>query len=249
MRSFITILIASLLTVACEGEPRRELHVFAAASLKESVSEIAFLFTKQNGVPVITNFAASSTLARQMREGARCDIFIAADNRTMDLVDRNGLIDRGSRRDLLTNELVIIVRTSTPAPPSVDAALAAAREIAIGDPEHVPAGVYAREWLEGTGRWDTVAKKIVPASNARAALNAVRSGAADLGIVYQTDAATSDQVRVIHTVDAVEAPEITYPVAITIRSLAPHDAAKFVDFLRSEEAILLFRRRGFGVIR
>ena len=167
--------------------------VSAAASLSEAMGAVAAEYEADTGTPVRLNVAGSQMLASQIIEGAPVDLFVSADALQMDRAAAAGRVDAATRVDLLSNQLVVAVpddRAGTVTAPG-DLAGPAIERLALGDPEAVPAGVYARDWLVGVGVWDDVAPKVAPASSVRAALRAVESGAADAGIVYRTDMQTS----------------------------------------------------------
>jgi molybdate transport system substrate-binding protein len=201
------------------------------------------------GLGVRFNFAASNTLARQIVEGARVDVFISADEAQMDVVQRAGRLVPGTRHDVLTNRLVVVVPAAAAVKALEPADLLApwARRIAVGDPAAVPAGVYGRQWLERTGLWSKVLPKLVPLQSAPAVVAAVREGRADAGIVYATDALLNDQVRIAHHVNASAAPRIVYPAA-AIAGNRVEQARAVLAWLRGSEAGAIFQAAGFGVV-
>jgi len=226
-----------------------EITVYAAASLSDAMEEAAreWKAASGSGDAVVCNFAASSTLARQIREGARADIFFSADEAQMETLARAGLIDAQTRRSLLSNTLVIVVHkeSSKAALSPEQLATAAIRRLALADPEAVPAGVYARAYLTRLGLWKAVEPKVIPAGNVRAALAAVEAGNADAGIVYKTDAALSGKVVVAFEVPRKEGPAISYPVALLREAPNAADARAFLHFLQSPRGLAIFERFGF----
>lgn len=226
-----------------------ELTVFAAASLSDSLKEIAADYQKESGSRVILNFAASSTLARQIIEGAPVDIFFSADEAKMDVLEKRGLILTGTRKNRLGNSLVIIVDadSSLKISSATNLAEAGIKRVALADPKAVPAGVYAKEYLEKLGFWKVIEPKVVPTENVRAALAAVESGNVDAGMVYKTDAAISKRVKVVHEIPRSEGPDITYPVAVVKDSRQVTAAKSFLDYLSGEKATRVFERYGFIV--
>jgi molybdate transport system substrate-binding protein len=226
-----------------------EVKVFAAASLMDVLKDVASAYSKQGGDKITPNFGASSALARQIQEGAPADIFFSADEAKMDWLQENGLIATETRRNCLSNSLVIVVaaENSLSVTSPKDLADPKVKRIAMGDPKAVPIGVYAREYLEGLHLWDSVRKKVVPTENVRAALAAVEAGNADASIVYKTDAAISRKVKIVFEVPLGEGPRITYPVAMIKGAAAPEAARKFLAFLGSEKAAAIFRHSGFVV--
>jgi molybdate transport system substrate-binding protein len=224
-----------------------EIFVSAAASLTDAVKEIGARFEKETGTKAVLNFSASSLLARQIEEGAPADVFISADEAQMDRLQKQ--IVPESRRDLLTNTLVAIVRQDSALhlDKLSDLANAAITRIAIADPKAVPAGVYAREVLTKAKLWEGIANKIVPGENVRATLAVVESGNAEVGFVYKTDALSSSKVRVAFETPADLAPKIVYPMAILSSSTHRPQASKFLDYLKTEPSAETFRRLGFGL--
>jgi molybdate transport system substrate-binding protein len=225
------------------------LRVSAASSLTDVLRELATVYEHNTGDTVLFDFGASSTLARQIAEGAPSDVFISADELKMDQLQQRGFIDKGSRRSILSNTLVIIVPSDSNlkiAGPAdlLDRAIAS---IAVAEPQSVPAGIYAKEYLRSRRIWDRVKDKIIPTDNVRAALAAVESGNVQTGFVYKTDALISRSVRIAFEVPAAEGPKISYPVAIIGDSKQKASAKRFIDFLQSAAAKERFRKYGFVV--
>ncbi len=224
-----------------------EVTIFAAASLTDSLKEIAAAYQKESGDKIIFNFAASSTLARQIEEGGPADIFFSADEAQMNRLEKRGLIDPATRKSRLGNSLVVVVPgdSTLQIKSASDLTNAGIRQIALADPRAVPAGVYAKGWLTRQQLWPAVEPKVVPTENVRAALAAVASGNVELGVVYKTDAAISKNVKVAYEVPRADAPDIRYPMALVKGSPQPEAAKKFLDYLSSEEAGQVFIRFGF----
>lgn len=226
--------------------------VFAASSLTDVVRRLAADFTHSTGIPVRTSFAASSALARQITSGAPADLFISADVAWMDDLQRRGLIRAGTRRDLVGNRLVLIAPKDSRvqlriAPRFALAAALGDGRLAVGDPDSVPVGRYARAALTALGVWPQVANRLVRADNVRVALEFVARGEVPLGIVYSTDAAIDPNVRVVGVFPASTHPPIVYPAALT--SAAKPDAARLLDFLEGPAAAAVFEHFGFAEIR
>jgi molybdate transport system substrate-binding protein len=222
------------------------LRVSAAASLSDALREIGDTYGKD---AIVFNFGASSTLARQIIEGAPADVFISADELKMDQLAVRGLVIKKSRRSILSNTLVIIVPSDSNLKINSPKDLAdpAIRNIAVAEPQTVPAGIYAKEYLRRLGVWSKIASKIIPTDNVRATLAAVESGNVEAGIVYKTDALISKVVRIAYDVPAAEGPAISYPAAVVAESRQKAAAQQFLDFLSSEKAKALFRKYGFLV--
>jgi molybdate transport system substrate-binding protein len=225
------------------------IHVFAAASLTESLKEIAATYKKQTGDKVVFNFGASSFLARQIEEGAPADIFFSADEAKMDGLDTKGLIVKDTRKSRLSNALVIVVATENRAAIETpkDLATDKVRRLALAEPRTVPAGIYAKEYLQKQKLWPAVQTKVVPTGNVRAALSAVEAGNAEAGIVYKTDAAISKKVKIAYEVPASDSPAISYPTAVVKEAKEVEGAKRFLKYLDSDEAGGVFEKFGFIV--
>lgn len=226
-----------------------QLNVYAAASLTDVMKEIALTYEKESGDKLQFNFGASNLLERQIEEGAPADVFLSADEAQMDLLEKKNLLLPGTRRDLLSNLLVIIVTNeATTAPKSAaDLAKPDYQKLALADPQSVPAGIYARDYLQKLGLWESVKDKVVPTENVRGALAAVEAGNVNAGIVYKTDAIVSKKVKVAVEVPAAEGPKISYPVAVMKSSGEPERAKKFAEYLTAPAARALFEKFGFSV--
>jgi molybdate transport system substrate-binding protein len=223
-------------------------RVFAAASLTDSLGEVIDLFeASHEGVRVVPQFGASNDLARQILAGAPAHLFFSADERQMDRAMAGGSIEEGSRRDLLSNQLVVVEGRASGEPIRSPRDLGRGGRIALADPEAVPAGVYARQYLEKLGLWDRVRARVVPTLDVRAALAAVASGNVEAGFVYRTDAILESRVRVAFEVPRDEGPRIVYPLAL-VRG-GSEEARALFRFLVSPEAAAVFERYGFVVLR
>jgi molybdate transport system substrate-binding protein len=224
-----------------------EVTVFAAASLSDALKEIAKTYEHASGDQLAFNLGASSTLALQIKQGAPADIFFSADEAKMDDLARANLIAADTRVRLLSNTLAIVVNADAGAAIAAPADLAkpVVGRLALAEPQTVPAGIYAKEWLQKTGLWKNVIDKVVPTENVRACLAAVESGNADAGIVYKTDALISKKVRIAFEVAAADGPKISYPLAVIKESKHAEAARKFAAFLAGPEARAVFERFGF----
>ena len=221
------------------------IRVSAAASLSDVLQELARKYETATGDRIVANFGSSGSLARQIIEGAPADIFISADERQMDRVAARGLVLTPSRRSIVSNDLVLIVPADSAVSPRKIDDLEGhdVGRIAVGDPETVPAGAYAREYLRQGGVWTRITPKLIPLENVRAALAAVESGNVDCGIVFKSDALISRLVRIALTIGG--SPEITYPAAVIADSRQRAAAQRFLDFLSSAGAQAVFARYGF----
>jgi len=249
-RQFMTF-VAGCSVAARAAEP---LVVFAAASLTDVLQTIAATF--KAAAPIRFSFAASSTLARQIEQGAPAHLFISADEAWMDYLIERGQLDAASRRVLAGNRLVVVRQASMAPPQGMPESVAALREalqpahgadapdrVATGDPTHVPAGRYARAALTRLGLWDEVSRRLVRADNVRSALLFVERGEAAAGIVYATDAPTARGVQAVARFPRDSHPAIRYPAAV-VRG-APAAAHEFLDALASVRTQALWRAAGF----
>ncbi len=227
------------------------LVVFAAASLKEAVDEIAAAFNPSVKKPVAVSYAGSSQLARQIEQDAPADIFISADNDWMDYLQNKGLIQRGSRVELLSNRLVLVggkdAKPIAIAPGFDLAGALKGGRLAMALVDAVPAGKYGKAALENLKVWESVKDKVAQADNVRGALLLVSRGESPLGIVYTTDALADKSVVTAGTFPEDSHPPIRYPVALTKRAKA--QAATFLDFVQSDTARRIFEKHGFTVLR
>lgn len=226
----------------------RPVLVFAAASLKTALDAIATQWRTETGGRATISYAASSTLAKQIENGAPADLFISADLDWMDYLQRRQLIDPKTRIDLLGNSLVLIAKADSPAvvaiaPGFALAAMLGDGHLAMGDPDAVPAGRYAKAGLSALGVWPEVAGHIAAAENVRAALMLVARGEAPLGIVYRTDAAAEPAVRIVGRFPPDSHPPIVYPMALTVA--AGPAAPALAAYLRGPAARTLFVTQGF----
>lgn len=247
MRKLFVVLFAlaaaARLAAAPDGKP--ELLVFGAASLTESLEALGKEYTAKTGHAVAFSFGASSDLARQIEAGAPADVFFSADTAKMDLLVKAGLVRPSSRREFLSNALVVVVRANSKTKVASADDLVALPRIALADPAAVPAGVYAKKWLTGLRLWEKIEPKVVPTLDVRGALAAVESGTVPAAVVYRTDAAISKSVRVAYT--AQNGPEILYSIAPVNSSKNPSDAAALVEFLVGPAGREEFEKRGFLV--
>ena len=247
-------LIAGLLMILSLGMSvsarAEEILVSAAASLTDALKEIGVAYQSKTKRTVKFNFGPSSGLARQIEEGAPADIFFSADLKQMDNLENNGRLEPGTRKNILSNQLVLIVPADSRAQISSpkDLLKAEVKRIALAEPSSVPVGVYGKNYLEGEKLWDKVKKKIVPVLDVRATLAAVESGNVEAGFVYKTDAAVSKKVKVAYEVPVEKGPRIIYPVAVVKESKKKEGARDFMNFVLSPAAIAIFNKYGFVVL-
>lgn len=233
-----------LLAFGCSA-PAADLRVAAASSLSDALGAVVEQYTSETGESVRTQFAASGTLARQIEQGARVDLFLSADEAVMQRLIERGLVAEGSAVPLLSNHLVLAVPSGNPARVTSweDLKSASVKRVAIGVPDVVPAGTYAREALTLLGCWEPVLKKAIQFPSVRAVLRAVESGSVDAGVVYSSDVIGSNQAEVVAM--APEQIEVVYPAAVLVESGQPGAARRFLQYLSSESARAVFRKYGF----
>jgi molybdate transport system substrate-binding protein len=243
----------TLFPIAASAARAEDVVVFAAASLKNALDEIAGSWNAESGKAAVISYAASSALAKQIEEGAPADMFISADPAWMDDVAGKNLVRAETRSNLLGNRIVLV------APADSDVALEIAPgmdlagaldggKLAMADPAAVPAGKYGQAALESLGVWESVSGSVAAAENVRVALALVSLGEVPLGIVYQTDAAPDPDVKIVGTFPEESHPPIIYPVALVASSENP-DAAALLEYLRSDTARAAFEKQGFAVLR
>jgi len=245
----LILLLAFLAPLTVRAEP---LTIFAAASLTDALKDVAGLWVSAGHERPRLSFASSSTLARQIAQGATVNLFASADEAWMNYLADRRLVITETRRDLLGNRLVLVVPSTAPRTvtivPQFDLAgiLGPGGRLALGDPAHVPAGLYASQALRNLGVWEQVAPRLARAADVRAALLFVERGEAPAGIVYATDAMASKGVAVAGTFPDETHDRITYPFAVMAGGDTP-DARAFLMFLTTAEARDAFIGRGFRI--
>lgn len=231
-----------------------KITVFAAASLTNAMQDIATQYKKEKNVDVVSSFASSSTLARQIEAGAPADIFISADQKWMDYAVSKNSVDTASRKTLLGNSLVVVAPvSSSQGAMTINQntdwlSLLKQSRLAVGDPDHVPAGIYAKQALEKLGAWNTLSTKLAPAEDVRGALALVERGESALGIVYGSDAVASKGVKVVGTFPEDSHPKVEYPLAM-IKGHTDAQVTAFYEYLQGPEASAVFKHYGFTTTR
>ena len=226
--------------------------VFAAASLQESLTEAVRLWSAGSGARARFSFGASSTMARQISQGAPADLFLSADQEWMNWLAERRLVAPTTRRNLLSNSLVLIAPAGAKTRLTIGKGMPLARalgggRLAVADTRAVPAGRYARAALTSLGVWSSIEPRLLPTENVRTALAYVARGEAPLGVVYATDARAEPRVRVVGTFPASSHPPIVYPGAIVAASRNSAAAVGLLGWLQGPRARAVFRRHGFGV--
>ncbi|WP_245881137.1 molybdate ABC transporter substrate-binding protein [Thalassospira marina] len=229
-----------------------DITVFAAASLTDAMGDVAKAYEAQNPDDhVRLSFASSSTLARQIAAGGPAELFISANEKWMDWLSDQDLLEAGTRSDLLGNSLVLIAPAQSDLgnitlddKSDLTSLIGEDDRIAIGDPDHVPAGIYGKQALGNLGMWEKTEPRLARADNVRAALALVERGESPIGIVYGTDAAISKGVKIVATFPANSHPAITYPVAV-MKEMKNPASTRLLAFLKSSDASTIFSQYGF----
>ena len=230
----------------------QELTVFAAASLTDAMKDVSAQWAKDGHQPLRLSFGASSTLARQIEQGAPANLFASADEKWMDYLADKKLIVADTRKDLLGNDLVLVVPADKPQHVTIGPGfdllgmLGPNGRIATGDPAHVPVGLYAEQALKKLGMWDAVQPRLARTDDVRGALLLVERGEAPAGIVYATDAAVSKGVMVAGVFPANSHDPVSYPFAVVKAGDTP-EARALMTFLAGPDARSIFDKRGFKV--
>ncbi len=227
---------------------REELFVSAAASLTDAMDEITKIYEADHHVKLTFNFAGSGKLAQQIQQGAPVDVFISANENWMDALVDDGLIVTDTREDITGNKLVLIVAKGSPInfgsfkeidKKNLD-------QIAIGNPESVPAGEYTEAILKNIDKWEELEDKFVFAQDVRQVLTYVATGNADIGFLYESDALISDQVKIIAESDPTMHDPIIYPGAVTSETSKKEEGIAFLEFLVSETGQEVLNKYGFS---
>ncbi len=247
MRLLIAVL-ALLMPLPAAAKP--PLTVFAAASLTNALQDVGVLWTAAGHGKVVFSFASSSTLAQQIEHGAPAALFFSADEKWMDDLAAHGGLADGTRRDLVGNSLVLVEPKASMKPialapgTKLDTVLGLSGRLAVGDPAHVPAGIYAQQALQKLGLWQSVQTRLAPADSVRSALRLVELGEAPAGIVYATDVGVSPKLAIAGTFPAASHDPIRYPAAI-VKAGDSKQARDFLAFLQTQPARDVFEHYGF----
>ncbi len=244
------LICLSALVAACGGNEnpsRPRIVIYAAASTMDLMTEAAALFADSSGIDAVFEFSSSGSLARKIEAGSPTDIFISANERWIDYSLQKQLVDPAGSFVFARNSLVCVEPLGDEAGITSAEGLAAVERLSIGDPEHVPAGSYARQALEHYGLWDQLGDdgKIILAVNVRAALSNVEQGDVSAGLVYSTDAARSRRVRVLFTLEEKSHKPITYHAALVSDGSRKQEVGRFMQFLASPEFLALLDKYGF----
>ena len=237
-------------TLALSAHAEDKVTVFAAASLTNALTEISAQYQAEKASKIVHSFAASSTLAKQIENGAPADIFISADTKWMNYLQDKNLINTASRKEFLGNQLVIIApkdRSFTVKfDKSFDLSKAFEGRLCTGDIESVPAGIYAKESLSYLGWWDSIKTRIVGTQDVRGALAFVERGECAAGIVYETDAKISNKVEIIGVFPAQSHKPIVYPMAFVANAKNANN--DYFRYIQSDAGLAVFKKYGFNII-
>jgi molybdate transport system substrate-binding protein len=244
------LLLLTLLLAACSPAPQKapaEVVVAAAASLTDALKEAKSAFEAEHpAVRLRFTFGSSGALQAQIEQGAPVDLFISAATGPMDALVKKGLVEEGAVQSLATNEVVLIGPKGGGGTLKGWEDLPRAARVAIGNPQHVPAGQYGRATLEKLNLWAALEPKLVLGEDVRQVLQYVESGEVDAGIVYRSDAAGSQKVLVIAEAPANSHPPILYPMAVLKEARRGAEARGFADFLRAPKGMQILARYGFS---
>ncbi len=252
LTAILTLTLALGFQATARGSELETVTVFAAASTTDAINDIGKMFSDKRMGKFVPSFASSSTLAKQIENGAPANVFISADQKWMDYLAEKKMIVPASRVDLLGNRIVLIAPADSPAqkveirPGFELVRLLGDGRLAMGDPDHVPVGTYGKQALEKLGIWKDVEPKVARSKDVRAALTLVERGEAPFGVVYATDAAITDKVKVVGTFPEDTHPPIVYPAALVIGKDTP-GAKSFLNLLKGKEARAVFEKYGFTV--
>ena len=248
----VVIALALFFGTVVGGNASDTVTVFAAASTTNAVTEIGNLFVERELGRFLPSFAASSTLAKQIENGAPATVYVSANKAWMDYLAAKDLIDPASRYDLLGNRIVLVAPAESLLN-NVDVGrdfrlkeLLDGGYLAMGDPDHVPAGIYGKQALQALGVWDEIDDRVARQKDVRSALALVERGEVTLGVVYATDAIITKKVKVVGVFPENSHPPIVYPVAIVMGSETPA-AVKFLEFLKSGKSRAVFEKYGFTI--
>lgn len=245
--SLSLIITSNLLTSSLVDSAPDELIISAAASLKDALEDIKPIYNKEkSNIKITYNFGSSGSLQQQIEQGAPVDIFISAAKKQMDALQNKGLLLNDTRKNLLKNQMVLIVpKNNTTIKTFQDLATDKSKKLAIGEPKSVPAGQYAQEVLISLGLLNKVKDKVIYAKDVRQVLSYVATGNVDAGFVYLTDAKTSNDVKIVATAPEKSHSPIIYPVAVLKDSKSANQAKAFVRFLSIDKARKIFQKYGF----
>jgi len=247
----VSLLLVLLVMTGCSKPASVELNVCAGVGLTDVLTEINELYMKEiNNVTIVANFAAAGTLQQQIEQGAPADVFFSPGAKQMDALQNGGLIINETRQNLLNNKIVLVVPNDSTLNISdfMDLLNGDVKQIAIGDPEFVPAGTYGMQTLDFFGITEQLQPKLILCNDVRQVLNYVESGNVNAGIVYATDAAITDKVKVVADAPDEVNSKIFFTIAIIKATKNVETAKAYINFLFGSEAKGVFEKYGFKVI-
>lgn len=240
----IALLFMSLAGCQSSSTEKQTITIAAAASLSDAMTEIIDLYeSKQPAVEISLHVASSGVLSNQIAQGAPIDVFLSASNEHFNALEKEGLIDSNHRVDLLSNNLILITKQASPVNDWKDLSSPQVNRIAIGTPETVPAGAYAKQALLSMNIWEDLEDKLIYGKDVRQVLTYVETGNADAGIVYESDIEVSEHVDLAARINQDNHSLISYPLGVV--KGAPKSAEEFYDFLQSDTATKIFKNHGF----
>lgn len=251
LTKLIIALSLTFISSLAQSEADKKVVIFAAASLTNAIDEISNMYEKESKIQIQTSYASSSTLAKQIENGAPADVFISADTKWMNYLKEKNALTNSSTTNLLNNNLVLITPKGkafkVEMNPSFNFYGAFNGKLCTGETESVPVGIYAKQALKSLNWWDKIKSRIVGTQDVRAALVLVERGECEVGIVYETDAKVSDKVEIVATFPKDSHEAIVYPLSLTNR--AKSEASDFYYYLKSEHAKAVFIKYGFSFIK
>lgn len=250
--SISTMLLLILIVGCSKGTDNTEeeavtLTISAAASLNESLTEIKKEFEKEHSdIKLLINFGGSGALQQQIKQGAPVDLFFSADRKTFTELIEKDLIDKEKQGDIVENNLVLIIPNDSQLNSMSDLIEDEVQKVAIGTPESVPAGQYAKETMQSYDLWDSIQTKLVLAKDVRQVLTYVATGNVDAGFVYNTDALNSDKVKVVERIAEKHHSPILYPIGVVKSTNYSEEATLFYNYLKTDSAKKIFEKYGFA---
>lgn len=243
-----TSFLLGISTIGCSSKKEEviNLNISAAASMKEAMEELQKVYKNENNnVELIINFGSSGSLQQQIEQGAPCDVFISAGKKQMDNLKKGGHLLDDKYKDLVKNELVLIAPKESQISSMDDLSKDIVKHVGMGEPESVPAGKYADEVLNNLNIKETLKDKLVFAKDVKEVLAWTKSGNADAGFVYYSDAINSDGIKIVEVTSEDTHSPITYPVAVIKNTRNDEEAKKFEEFLLSEKGQTIFEKYGY----
>lgn len=252
MKKFVSVIIFSLLALSLNGKTKvkNELTVLAAASMTDVLNEVNGLYSKRTGSKILPSFASSGILQKQIEQGAPADVFISAGKKQMEALVEKGFVKKEDSFDFLENKIVLISNKDSKIQVSsiIDVTNPEIKMIGLGDFSHVPVGQYSKKIFSELGILEQVTRKANFGSNARTVLTWVQMNEVDVGVVYETDAKVSKNVKILAYAPKDFSEKVIYPAGIVSDSKNIQEAKKYIEFLKSDEVRKIFEKYGFSVL-